>query len=249
MIVGVLDTHRQEGSGADVQCHAVIRDARIADGVQQSLGEVQRRRRRGHGAVVFGEHGLVVVAVGVVARGIALDVGRQRHDAVTLQHIDQVASRDVEAEPAFAHVALADAVRCETRREDDVIARIEFLRRLGEDAPGIGVDRLVQGYFHLGAAVRPAAVGGIAALACQPGRNDAGVVEHHDVAGPEQVRQVPDTEIVEPVRCRNVQHPRTVARARRALRDTRLRQVKIEQRNIHERGFYRLAAKGTIVER
>ena len=69
---------------------------------------------------------------------------------------------------------------------------------------------------------------GVAALAGQTRGDDAGVVEHHDVALSQQTGQVPDAEIGEITVLRDMQHACGIARARRALRNTRLRQVKVE---------------------
>ena len=86
MVGQPLCAHRLEGARAHVQRHGGGLHALGLQRRQHLVVEVQRRRRRGHGAGVAGEDGLV--ALGVLDRvGIdlgvllALDVGRQRQVA------------------------------------------------------------------------------------------------------------------------------------------------------------------------
>ncbi|MNT08076.1 hypothetical protein D3C72_1428050 [compost metagenome] len=60
VVGGVIGLDRQEGAGADVQGHGVGGDAARANGVQQSGGEVQTRRRGGDRAVIGRKDRLIV---------------------------------------------------------------------------------------------------------------------------------------------------------------------------------------------
>ncbi len=61
----------------------------------------------------------------------------------------------------------------------------------------------------------------------QPGRDHAGVVDHHDVAGAEHPRQVAHPGIAEAV-ARDDEHARGIARPCGGLGDQRLGQVEVE---------------------
>ena len=72
-----------------------------------------------------------------------------------------------------------------------------------------------------------------AAPADQPGRDDLGVVEHQQVARPQQLRQIGDTPVAQPAGRRQDQQPRRVARLGRAVGDQLARQVEIEIVEMH----------------
>ena len=64
--------------------------------LQQGLGEMQARRRRGDGAVVGGIDGLVVGLVALLERALGPDIGRQRHGAVRLDRLVELRAAEVE---------------------------------------------------------------------------------------------------------------------------------------------------------
>src|SRR5262249_2923411 len=69
----VVDAHRREGAGADVE-----RDRDVVEAGQHLVGEVQARRRRRDRAGRAGEDGLVALSVVLRWAGGAIDVRRQR---------------------------------------------------------------------------------------------------------------------------------------------------------------------------
>ena len=83
------------------------RDAARAQRLHQAFGEMQARGRRGDGAFLVREHGLVVGAVALVDRAAAADIGRQRHVAAFGQRV--VECRAVKRE-GKGHLAALDAL-------------------------------------------------------------------------------------------------------------------------------------------
>ncbi len=71
-----------------------------------------------------------------------------------------------------------------------------------------------------------------AAMADQPRRDDPSVVEHRDVAAPEQARQIADRTVAA-LPGRDHEQPRGIARRDRVIGDERARQVKIEGVDAH----------------
>jgi hypothetical protein len=80
VLAEVVDPHRLEGAGADMQREPAELDAAFAQRRQQRIVEVQAGGGRGDRAEFAGEHGLVALVV--VRARLALDVGRQRQAAV-----------------------------------------------------------------------------------------------------------------------------------------------------------------------
>ncbi len=66
------------------------------------------------------------------------------------------------------------------------------------------------------------------AQARQPGGDDLGVVEHDDIAGTEERRQIADDAVVKATLGVDDEHPRRVARAHGPQGDQPLRQVEVE---------------------
>ena len=109
---------------------------------------------------------------------------------------------------------------------------IAFLHPLGiadEGLPAPEVDTLVQGRANLGLTAR--------APPFELGRDDAGIVEDQHVARFEQVRQVAHAPVFKRrISAANNQHPRRITRAHRTQGNAFLRQIEIEQINLHGRG-------------
>ena len=106
VIGGVLDRDRQKRAGTDVEGDETPRDAARIDGLQQAVGEMQARRRRGDGALAPCEHGLVVIAVARVCG--AAEIGRQRHGAVALQRLGERRAAPVEDQAHLGAVPRLD---------------------------------------------------------------------------------------------------------------------------------------------
>ena len=81
---------------------------------------------------------------------------------------------------------------------------------------------LVQGHLH-----RDLGAPGSGTAALELGGDDLGIVEDHEIAGPQDRRQFAHLAILEPAGP-NHQQPRGVARAGRISRDQALRQLEVE---------------------
>ena len=113
------------------------------------------------------------------------------------------------------------------RAEPEPVARREAPSGTGEGPPSRRVDPLEQRHRD-GRRARAAD-----ALAVQFRRDHLGVVEDEHIARREQVRQVADVAVVEPLPRLHHEQPGRVARPRRAERDALLRQVEIEEIDAH----------------
>ena len=105
--------------------------------------------------------------------------------------------------------------------EFDPVAGLEPPRPLGEGTPAPAAEVAVERHLDRRRA----------APAVQAGRDDAGVVEHHHVARPQQMRQVQDLPVGEPVA--DGEQPRRVARLARPAGDQLPRQCEIERVDPH----------------
>jgi hypothetical protein len=147
--------------------------------IHQPRCEVQRRRRRRHRAGLGGEHRLVIVRVPRVGRPLARDIGRQRHAADALeQELDRLGALEGQQQAAVLPSLRSDGGNALAERH-----HLAFAQSLGvayEGTPGPGTFALVQR--------RPDA--GVAPVALELRRDDAGIVENEQVPAPQQARQV-----------------------------------------------------------
>ena len=104
----------------------------------------------------------------------------------------------------------------------DAVARGQPPARLGEGQPAVVARALVQRHLH-----RDLGAPGPGAAALELGGDDLGVVEDHEIAGPQDRRQLAHLAILE-TGGPNHQQPRGVARAGRISRDQALRQLEVE---------------------
>ena len=81
----VFDFDGQKSAAADMKRYFDALDSPVRDFLQQLFGKVQSRRRRGDRPRIFGVNGLIVRFVFAVFGLLAVNVGRQRHDAVLFQ--------------------------------------------------------------------------------------------------------------------------------------------------------------------
>ena len=208
--------NRTEGAKANVQRHRRDVDPLCADLVQQFVGEVQPRGRCSGRTQLVGIDGLIALVV-LELRG---DVGRQRHVADLLEH-------RVDAFPLVgkADQAVAALHRLQHLAGHQPIAKGELDPRLclftGFDQRFPDVLLLLFQQQHLDV---PAGVG---FDAVQARRDNAGVVDHQQVAW----IQIVDDVIKVMVAARAAlavhhQQPRVVPRLHRRLRDLLLGQIK-----------------------
>ena len=188
---------------------------------EQPRREVQRRGRRGDGALLAREHRLVIGAVRLVGRALRGDVGRQRHPAGALeQQLDRLVP--VEVQQRRAVLGLLD------HRRRDALAEVD---RVADARPlGVAQERLP--FARPLALVQRRADARLAAPPFELGRDDLGVVEHQHVAGPQQLRQLEHLTVGD-LAALDQQQPRAVARPRRPQRDPLRRKLEIEQVDAH----------------
>ena len=207
---------RPEGAKANVQRHRRDVDPLCADLVQQFVGEVQPRGRCSGRTQLVGIDGLVALVV-LKLRG---DVGRQRHVADLLEH-------RVDAFPLVgkADQAVAALHRLQHLAGHQPVAKGELDPRLclftGFDQRFPDVLLLLFQQQHLDV---PAGVG---LDAVQARRDNAGVIDHQQVAW----IQIVDDVIKVMVAARAAlavhhQQTRVVPRLHRRLRDLLLGQIK-----------------------
>ena len=218
----VVDLHRTEGPGTDVEhdlgaLHAARREPR-----QEQLREVQTRGRCGDAAGLARVDGLVALAIRWSV--LAADVGGQRRVAEALERL--VFADPVRNEAHRAHDGLG-AGRC--------VVRQRLVRGVGldEDAQaGADLDAHPRAQAPAGPQHRvpdPAAAAphqqdlGLAAALAAPDearREDAAAVRDQQVAGAQALRQLREAPVLDGARAA-VEHqkPRGVARGERRLRD------------------------------
>ncbi len=218
----VLGRDRLERPGADVQCHVCAGHAPRGERGERRLVEVQAGGGRGHRAGRARVDGLV--ARGVVGVAGARDVGWQRHFAVALEPVEERA-RAVEAQQEEAVLACLDD-RVRATREVDAPAGLRQVAGAELGPRGIVADEPLDQHFDTSAR----------GLAADRARVDhARVVEHGEVPGTQQRRQVGEAAVVERVTV-DVEQPACAPRARGHLRDQLGRQRVVEVRQLERRG-------------
>ena len=179
---------------------------------------MQTCRRRGDRALDPGEDRLIIAPVARVAAARALDVGRQRHRAMTGERRAERVAVEVEVQ---GHVALGMLLRDgrgEILGESEAIADMQPASAFGEGAP------------------RPAALISVkgdidrcrAAPRDEPRRDHLGVVANEQVARAQQRREICDPPVCETSLCWDVQQARGLARLARAIGDQLARQREVE---------------------
>ncbi len=221
VVLDPLGLDRQEGAGADVEGQEHAADAGVLQRPEQAFGEVEPGGRRGDRARPLGVDGLVVGAVGVLRALGPRDVGRQRHLAGLFQGVEQRRVGQPEVEQHLALGPLLGHRRRQAVAEVDPVVRPQPLGRPGEGEPAPVAGPPVQGHLDLG----------LAAPAAQPRRDHPCVVEHHQVARPQQVGQVADA-VVAKLRA-DGQQPRRIARLGRPVGDPLARQLEVEVGGLH----------------
>ena len=134
MPLDVIHPQRLKGSGADVQGHECVLHPPLLKCGKDILVEVQARRRRGNRARRPRKHALVTVAIGGFGRSI--DIGGQRHIAVSFkerQHIAREPEAVKVAGPA-EHVCAVAAGQIHPRLEPQALAGARMhQRRVGSE--------------------------------------------------------------------------------------------------------------------
>ena len=161
-------------------------DAALGEGIEQGWREMEPRRRRCHSTLGAGKDRLVVGAVPWVAAPRALDIGRQRHRAVTRKRLTKRPGFEVETQ---GHVALGMFLGNgggEVVAKDDAVADAQPACTPGESAPG-SAEIAVQGHLDRGSPAAPN----------EPRRDHLGVVEDQEVARSQQCREIHDPPVLQ----------------------------------------------------
>jgi hypothetical protein len=232
--VEVVDGDGGEGARADVEGDGGAGDAAGVEGVEQGGAEVEPRGGGGDGAGTRGEDGLVPVFVGL--GGPTTEVRRQRDFAVGLDGGPGLVGAEGDREGGVV-VAGVD-VRGEARGEGDLHARPQGLRGAAQGAPGDARGVVGAEEKHLGLAA--ARFG-----AAEARGNHPRVVEHHQGAGREELRQVAHGAVLQGrVAAGHDQQTRGVALGQWVRGDERLGEVIIEVVDPHRRDHRTESVRG-----
>ena len=176
----VVAAHRLEGARADVQGDRAALDAARRERREQLGVEVQRRGRRGDRAGLRREHRLVAaLVVGAVVAG---DVGRQRHVAVALeQRSGSSGKRSSNSEPS------APPRPSTSTSKPSPLPRRSRLPGFGDLLARSCASTRDRGSIR---STSTSTAPPLALRAEQARLDDAGVVDHQQVAGAQQRRQV-----------------------------------------------------------
>ncbi len=154
----VIHLHRQKRAGPDVKRHGVKADAARLQLAHQAFREMQAGGRRRHGALLAGEHGLIIGAVACIGRPTRRDVGRQRQLAALRNGLVQHRPVKCERQRHLACLALRlnggvelaeeahTALRLLLAKPHDV-ARLELAGGLDQRLPARAVKPLDQRRF------------------------------------------------------------------------------------------------------
>ena len=210
----ILGRDRRERSGADVE-----RDPGDGDTVGFERGkerrvEVQSRCRRGDGAGRAREDRLVARLVVDFRR--ARDVRRQRNGAVTIQIVEERhVAKQAQLEKA---IAASDDGGARTARKRELAADLWRMADAELEERAIGREHALEQQLDL-------AAGRLRRLEAR--LDDPRVVQHDEVAGRDESRQIGEREIGERGAI-DVQQPAAGAFGRGHLRDQLARQVVVE---------------------
>ena len=218
MLARIVGFDRQKGARADMQGEDRQADAAPSECLDQRRGEMQPGGRRGNSALGAGEHRLIIGPVARVAAAGALDVGRQRHHAMTRQRLAERRPLQIEAQ---GHVALGMLVRHPRREilgEVETVAGMQPAGALGKGAPRAAAFVMMQGYLDSRSAT----------FSDKTSRHYLRVVADQQIARPQQIRQIENMPVGETSLCRDMQQARRLARLAGMIRDQFARQREIE---------------------
>ena len=205
-----------------MQCNVSDLYTHLPDTLQQLRREVQAGGGRGGRAVHLGVDGLVALTI----LQLLLDVGRQRHLAQTIQHLQ----KDALVKEAHQTVAVWQLLRDFRFQlpiaEGDLRAGTQLLAGTNKALPHV-ISPVDEQQYLAGAAARYA-------VAQQTSRQHTGVVEDQAVAGAQIRRQVEEMPVLRGTGVL-IQHqqPGGVTPLDGRLGDKRRRQVKIKIVGLH----------------
>ena len=185
---------------------------------------MQAGRGGGNGPGMTGKDGLVIGLILRVGRTFGGDIGRQRHQSGFCQGCVEIIAREVKFQMQVGF-RFCQNLRRQLIRKNDHLAHHHFAQRLGKRPPA-RCQWLQQGDFHLCHHLTPPA------MAKQPRRDHAGVVQDQPITGAKDVNQIRHMSVGDRWALRH-QQPRRCARNRWPRGDQRLGQVKIKIRKFH----------------
>src|SRR5580704_10615997 len=205
VIFDALDTDGLEGSQADVQGNLDGLDSAPADAVEDFRGEMKAGGGSGYRSARLGIDGLVAFAI--AGRIRARDIGRERDVSDAIEDCEEIVA-------ALRNGLKADAALAEFRSGEDLGLQVVMMAVAEEQAfsdadlaagtdeafPIVGISSQLARQQNLDATVErvpgrrifradglnPGAFG----AAIEPRWKDAGVVENHNIAGLQQIREV-----------------------------------------------------------
>ena len=220
VVVDVTGGDRPEGAQSDDEIDVHEGGAGSRDLAEDAWREVQAGGRRGHGTRPGGVHRLV--ALGIV-EGL-VHVRRQRDLPVAVEGGEQVVGSHLD-EPASVVQTLPDHDR-EVGTGDEARPRVDLPAGTDEGLPASEIGPFLQQQHLDGAAGR--------LRQPDPGRQDPGVVDHHDVAGTDEGRQIGDGGVVRRRLAAAIdQQPGPVAGLDGVLGDGGVRQLVVEVGGLH----------------
>ena len=202
VIFDALDADRLKGSQADVQGDIGGFDPPLADAVENFRGEMKSGGGGGDGAARVGIDGLIALAI--AGRVRARNVRRERDVADAIEGGEEICDR-LEADAALAKFSASQDLGLQfvAFAEEQAFADADLAAGTDQAFPIVGVGGKLSRQQHFDAAVEEIAGCGIVrtdrlsagafAAAVEPGGKDAGVVEDHQVAGPQQIREIRET--------------------------------------------------------
>jgi hypothetical protein len=171
-----------------------------------------------------GPDGLVIGAVLIIRRPLGRDIGRQRHDPGFGQSRIKRLTRLIESQRQVSF-RLRDHICEQMFGKADRFANIDLAQRFGQGTPTQG-PRLKQGHLNLCDCLYPLPV------TEQTCGNDAGIVQDQPITSPQDIRQIADPPVADPVAIRQ-QQPRRCPGPCRSRRNQRFGKVKVEIGKLH----------------
>ena len=222
-VVGdLLLLHRAEGTKSHMECNVSDLYTHLPDLLQQLRCEMQSRSGGGGRAVHLGVDGLIALPI----LQFLLDVGRQRHLAQPIQHLQKNTLVEKPHPPVAVRQLLRDLRRQLAVAEGHPCALAQLLARTDKAFPHV-VAPVDEQQDLTGAAARYA-------VSQQAGGQHSGIVEDQAVAGMQILRQVEEMPVLRGAGGL-IQHqqPGGVPLCDRGLCDQLRRQVKIEIMGLH----------------
>ncbi len=196
--------YRLESSQPHMQRNFCGFDAPRLHASQNFLREVEACRGRSHRALFPGIDSLIALPVRWIVGPV--NIRRKRHMANAFNHGKEIWTGS-KPDIALSEVAAGYDFRLQLvmLSEEQTFTHADFSSGADQALPFIGFWRELAGQENFDASTQEISRGGICRAewlrldptpaAIQPGGKDAGVVEHHQVIGSQQVRKIPELQV------------------------------------------------------